>query len=95
MIEFVRRGDCVFQVDTEYSFRRFLGGGTPSTNLPPVPDPAPTPQEIDIQALEKGEAERRRLRAQQGRASTILTESALGTTAAGKSPILGVVGGTV
>ena len=97
MIEVIHRGDYWFQFDPERPFVRFLGGGTSKPKLPPTPDPQPTPEEIDIQAIEKGEAERRRLRAQKGRGGTILTESNLGTTTAGKSPILGVagVGGTV
>ncbi len=70
------------------------GGGPKKTTLPPVSSPVPTPEEINIQALEKGEAERRRIRARRGRAGTILTttEGTLGTTVAAKSPILGVVG---
>ncbi len=95
MIEFIQRGDYWFQIDPEQPFIRFLGGGAPSAKLGPVPDPIPTQQEIDVQALEKGEAERRRIQSQSGRASTILTESTLGTATAGKSPILGVVGGAV
>ena len=74
------------------------GGGRPrAIKAPPVPEPgpspAPTPEEINIQALEKGEAERKKIKARRGRASTILTEATLGTAAAAKSPILGVVGG--
>lgn len=90
-----------FEFDIDYFIRerspsvRFLGGGgAKKVALPPVADPVPTPEDIDIQALKKGEAERRRIRARRGRAGTILTESALGTTATAKSPILGVVGGT-
>ena len=71
------------------------GGGKPKkVALPPVADPVPTPEDIDLQALEAGEAERRRIRARRGRGGTILTESSLGSTTALKSPILGVVGGT-
>ncbi len=55
------------------------GGGTGKTKLPPVADPVPTPGDIDVQALQKGEAERRRLRSRRGRRSTILTEPALDT----------------
>lgn len=79
-----------FQIDPKRPFVRFLGGGKPKkTELPPAADPIPTPEEINIQALEKGEAERRRIRARRGRAGTILTEAdSLGT----KSPILGTVG---
>ncbi len=82
-----------FQYDAERPFLRFKGGGGKKVDLPPIAAPVPTPEEIDIQALEKGEAERRRIRARKGRAGTILTESTLGTTAIAKSPILGVVGG--
>lgn len=75
------------------ALRKGKGGGKAAAALPPLPDPIPTPEEIDIQALEKGEAERRKIRSRRGRASTILTEATLGTTAIAKSPILGVVGG--
>lgn len=60
------------------------GGGKPK--LPPVADPIPTPEDIDIQALQKGEAERRRLRGRRGRRSTILSEATLDTQ---KKTILG------
>ena len=71
------------------------GGGTPKSKLPPIADPTPTPEDINLQAAQAGEAARRRLRSRFGRASTILTESTLGTTSStqAKSPILGVVGG--
>ena len=93
MIKKIYRNGYWFQYDPERPFIRFLGGGGSKPKLPPVPPPIPTPEDIDIQALEKGEAERRRIRGRRGRAGTILTESALGTTAIAKSPILGVVGG--
>ena len=91
----IYRNDYWFQIDPERPFIRFLGGGGKKADLSPIkePDPIPTPEEIDIQALEKGEAERRRIRARRGRAGTILTEATLGTTTTAKSPILGVVGG--
>ena len=54
------------------------GGGAKKTKLPPISDPVPTPEDVDIQALQKGEAERRRLKARRGRRSTILTEGSLG-----------------
>ena len=55
-----------------------MGPGSGKTKLPPVSDPIPTPEEIDTQALAKGEAERRRLKSRKGRRSTILTEGSLG-----------------
>ena len=55
--------------------------------LPPVADPAPTPESIDLKATQAGEAERRRLKARRGRASTILTEP----TAENKASVLGDV----
>lgn len=66
------------------------GGGEGRAKLPPLQGPIPTPEEIDTQALEKGEAERRRIRARKGRGSTILTEATLGATQQ-KSTILGEV----
>lgn len=54
------------------------GGGSRKAKLPPVADPIPVPEDIDVQALQKGEAERRRLKRRRGRRSTILTEGALG-----------------
>ncbi len=62
------------------------GGGAGKTKLPPVADPVPTPEDIDTQALQKGEAERRRLKSRRGRRSTILTEAALDT---GRKTLLG------
>ena len=79
-----------FQYDFDRPFIRFLGGGAKKVKLPPVADPIPTPEEIDIQAQQKGEAERRRLRARKGRESTILTEAPLGIVGrTQKSTILG------
>lgn len=54
-----------------------MGPGSKS-KLPPIADPVPTSEDINIQALQKGEAERRRLKAKRGRRSTILTEATLG-----------------
>ena len=51
-----------------------MTGGGKKVDLPPIADPVPTPEDIDIQALQKGEAVRRRLRARKGRGGTILTE---------------------
>ncbi len=55
-----------------------MTGSGSKPKLPPVADPIPTPEDIDVQALQKGEAERRRLKARRGRRSTILTEGSLG-----------------
>ncbi|KKK95072.1 hypothetical protein LCGC14_2676470 [marine sediment metagenome] len=55
-----------------------MGPGSGKTKLPPVAPPVPIPQDIDVQALQAGEAERRRLKARRGRRSTILTEGSLG-----------------
>jgi hypothetical protein len=75
-------------------FNRYLGGGGGSPDLPPPPAPSPTPESVDIQAVEKGDAERRRLKSLRGRRSTILTEGTLGgdATASGsqqKKSLLG------
>ncbi len=81
-----------FQFDPARPHLRFLGGGSAKkVSLPPVSDPIPTPEDINIQAAKKGEAERRRIGLRRGRAGTILTEATLGLSPA-KSPILGVVG---
>ena len=55
-----------------------MTGSGSKPKLPPVAAPAPTPESIDVQALQAGEAERRRLKARRGRRSTILTEGSLG-----------------
>ncbi len=55
-----------------------MTGSGSKPKLPPVADPVPTPESIDVQALQAGEAERRRLKARRGRRSTILTEGSLG-----------------
>ncbi len=95
MIIRIYRNGYWFQIDPERPFLRFLGGGGKKVDLPPVADPIPTPEDVNLQALQKGEAERRKIRARRGRAGTILTETtSLGTTAIAKSPILGVVGGS-
>ena len=85
----IYRNGYWFQYDLDRPFVRFLGGGK-KVKLPPVADPIPTPEDIDIQAQQKGEAERRRLRAKKGIASTILTEAPLGIVGrTQKSTILG------
>ena len=86
---FQNDGDIRLQrYDFDRPFIRFLGGGAKQVKLPPVADPVPTPEDVDIQALQKGEAVRRRLRARKGRAGTILTTADLGTEL-GKKTILG------
>lgn len=55
-----------------------MTGSGGKAKLPPIADPVPTPEDINLQALQKGEAERRRLKAKRGRRSTILTEATLG-----------------
>ena len=88
-MRYIHRNGYDFKIDPERPFLRFLGGGSPKkTVLPPAPDPIPTPEDIDLQAMEKGDAERRRIRARRGRESTILTES---NNLGGKSTILGTV----
>ncbi len=54
-----------------------MGPGS-KTKLPPVADPVPIPEDINTQAIQKGEAVRRKLKARRGRRSTILTEGSLG-----------------
>lgn len=93
MITKIYRNGYWFQYDLERLFIRFLGGGVKKTKLPPISDPIPTPEDVDIQATARGEAERRKIRSRRGRAGTILTtaEDTLGAARA-KSPILGTVG---
>ncbi len=69
----------------------FIGGGRSKGPAIPAggPVPAPTPQEIDIEAQRKSEDVRRKLRAQAGRRGTIITEGDLGTPDIGKSVLLG------
>ncbi len=55
-----------------------MTGSGSKPKLPPVAPPVPIPQDIDVQAMQAGEAERRRLKARRGRRSTILTEGSLG-----------------
>ncbi len=55
-----------------------MTGSGSKTKLPPLASPVPTPEDVDTQALQGGEAERRRLKARRGRRSLILTEGSLG-----------------
>ena len=72
MIEYIKRNGYTFQVDRSRPWLRFLGGGGGGKKVVPhpVPDPVPTPEEIDTQAIDSAQKERRR---GQGRQSTILT----------------------
>ena len=63
-----------------------MTGAGSKPKLPPVADPIPTPEDISTQALQKGEAIRRRLKSRRGRRGTILTEPTLDTQ---KKTILG------
>ena len=65
------------------------GGGAKKTKLPPVADPIPAPQDIDIQAQQRAEDVRRKLRSRKGRGGTILTESVLGVGDTEKKSLLG------
>ena len=66
-----------------------MSGGGGRAKVPPMPDPIPTPESIDIEAQRKGEDLRRKLRAKAGRRGTILTEGTLGEPVLAKSTILG------
>lgn len=63
-----------------------MTGSGSKPKLPPVADPIPTPEDISTQALQKGEAIRRKLKSKRGRRGTILTEPTLDTQ---KKTILG------
>ncbi len=74
-------------------FNRYLGGGS-KPKLPPIPDPVPTPQDIDIQATERAEDLRRKLKAKKGRRGTILTqEQDVGVLGAGDEQKKSILGG--
>lgn len=65
------------------------GGGSRKPKLPPAPAPIPTPQEVDIEAQQRAEDVRRKLRARKGRRGTILTDPTLGLPDTEKKSILG------
>ena len=65
------------------------GGGKIKPHLPPIADPIPIPQDIDIQAQQRAEDVRRKLRSKKGRRGTILTESVLGVGDTEKKSLLG------
>jgi hypothetical protein len=67
-----------------------MGGGTPKPKIAPLPDPAPTPEQIGKEAARKGEDLRRKLKARAGRGGTILTKpGTLGEPLLQKATILG------
>jgi len=65
------------------------GSGSSRPKLPPVAAPIPTPEDIDVQAMRKGEDLRKKLRARAGRRGTILTEGTLGEPLLQKQTLLG------
>ena len=77
---------------TSSVFNRYTGGGRKKIKTDPLPDPVPTQQAVDEQALEAGEAERRRLARRKGRRSTIFPEGELGTSSTQRASVLGDVG---
>ena len=79
---------CMFSFS--YKGNEMSGGGTPKAKIAPLPAPVPSPQEIDVEAMRKGEDLRRKLKARGGRRGTILTEpGTLGEPLLQKSTILG------
>ena len=70
----------------------YIGGGSQSAKMPPIPDPIPTVASLDIETQRKSEDIRKKLMARAGRAGTILTEGSLGMADISKQILLG--GGT-
>ena len=68
------------------------GGGPEKTTLPPLADPAPTPESVQEGATTAGERERRLAKRRKGRRGTILTEDTLGGTSLDRQSLLGNVG---
>ncbi len=66
-----------------------MTGGGSKTKLPPIADPIPVSQDINIQAQQRAEDVRRKLRSRKGRRGTILTESVLGVGDTEKKSLLG------
>lgn len=66
-----------------------MTGGGSKLKLPPLASPAPTPQDIDVQAQQRAEDVRRKLRSKKGRRGTILTEDVLGIGDTEKKSLLG------
>lgn len=73
-------------------FVRYLGGGSRKQKLPPVADPAPTPESIQQGAATLGERERRLAKRRKGRRSLILTEGGLGSATVERQSLLGNTG---
>lgn len=66
-----------------------MTGGGSKPKLSPLASPAPTPTDIDVQAQQRAEDVRRKLRAKKGRRGTILTEDVLGIGDTEKKSLLG------
>ncbi len=66
-----------------------MTGGGSKAKLPPIADPIPAPQDIDIKSQQRAEDVRRKLRSKKGRRGTILTESVLGVGDTEKKSLLG------
>jgi len=91
----VERNGYIFFVDRSLRENRvcYFGGGKVKKQVAPLPDPVPTPESIDEQSLEAGDAEKRRLSRLKGRKSTILTPGgSLGASAKSRASLLGDVG---
>jgi hypothetical protein len=84
----IYRNGYEFQVDFKRPFHRFLGGKPKRPRIPPAASPAPTPEQVDEEILQKDRAKRKQRLAQAGRGGTILTGGGLGGEK-GKQTLLG------
>ena len=55
-----------------------MSGSGKKPKLPKAADPVPTPQDIDIEAQQRSDDVRRKLKSRKGRRGTILTKDVLG-----------------